>query len=493
MTNSSVTQTRNFVQGEFVDGVKTFDNISPVDGSLVSQVHEADAMLVDRAVRAARAALSGPWGRASVTERVATLRRIADRIEDRFDDLLAAEVSDTGKPETVARGLDVARAVANFRAFADMIATHGSDARFTDLPGGGQALNYTVDKPVGVVAIIVPWNLPLLLLTWKVAPALACGNTVVVKPSEETPSSATVLAEIIAEAGVPEGVFNLVHGFGPGSAGEALTTHPGIDAVTFTGETRTGAAIMAAVAPGVKPVSFELGGKNAALVFADCDLEAAIAGVARSTFANTGQVCLCTERVYVQREIHDEFVAGLVDAANAIKFGRPADPQVTHGPLISTGHREKVLSFYDLARNDGKVVVGGGIPELGTELAGGAWVEPTVVTDVRPDSDLWSKEVFGPICAIAPFDTEEQAVTMANDSVYGLAAATWTSDLQRAHRVAGAMNVGISWVNTWFLRDLRSPFGGSGFSGIGREGGDYSLHFYTEPTNVCINLTGGKP
>lgn len=492
-TAVSVAQTRNFIDGEFVDGVKTFDNISPVDGTVVSQVHEADAVLVDRAVTAARRALSGPWGRFTVNERVALLRRIADRIEARFEDLLAAEVGDTGKPESVARGLDVARAAANFRAFADVIGAHTTDARFMDLPTGGQALNYTVDKPVGVVAVIVPWNLPLLLLTWKVAPALACGNAVVVKPSEETPSSATVLAEVLAEAGVPEGVYNLVHGFGPGSAGEALTTHRGIDAVTFTGETRTGAAIMAAVAPGVKPVSFELGGKNAGLVFADAYLPAAIAGVARSTFANTGQVCLCTERVYVQRPVYDEFLAGLVEAAKAIRFGRPADPEVTHGPLISTEHRKKVLSFYDIARVDGRIAVGGGVPDLGTDLAGGAWIEPTIVTDVPMDSDLWTKEVFGPICAIAPFDTEQEAIAMANNSAYGLAAATWTSDLQRAHRVAGAMNVGISWVNTWFLRDLRSPFGGSGFSGIGREGGEYSLHFYTEPTNVCINLSGGKP
>jgi aminomuconate-semialdehyde/2-hydroxymuconate-6-semialdehyde dehydrogenase len=479
---------RNFVAGEFVDGIRAVDNVSPVDGHVVNQFHEAGRTLVDRAVRAARTALDGPWGRAGVAERVALLRRIADRIEERFDDLVDAEVADTGKPRAVARTLDVARAVANFRTFADVIAVHGEESYLTELPGGGRALNYTVTKPVGVVAVIVPWNLPLLLLTWKLAPALACGNTVVIKPSEETPSSATVLMEILAEAGTPEGVVNLVHGFGPDSAGEFLTTHPGIDAVTFTGETGTGAAIMAAVAPGVKPVSFELGGKNPALVFADADLDAAVAGVARSTFANTGQVCLCTERVYVERSVHDEFVAGLVAAAGALRLGAPDDPDVTTGPLISRAHREKVLGFYDIARRDGTLAIGGGVPEMGTALDGGAWIAPTVVTGVRPDSALLRQEVFGPICAVVPFDSEDEAVRLANDTAYGLAAATWTTNLSRGHRVAGRMQVGISWVNTWFLRDLRSPFGGRGLSGIGREGGAHSLHFYSEPTNVCVAL-----
>jgi len=480
---------RAFVDGDFHDGAATFEVISPVDGSVVAVAHEAGAELVDRAVGAARRALDGAWGRSTVTERVALLRRIADRIDARFDDLVAAEVADTGKPEATARALDVARAAANFRTFADVLAAHGERSWFTDLPGGGRALSYTVAKPVGVVAVVVPWNLPLLLLTWKLAPALGCGNTVVVKPSEETPSSATVLVELLAEAGVPDGVVNLVHGFGPGSAGEQLTTHPGIDAVTFTGESRTGSAIMAAVAPGVKPVSFELGGKNAALVFADADLDAAVAGVARSSFANTGQVCLCTERVYVERPVYDDVVAGLVDAARALRPGRPADPATSLGPLISRAHRDKVLAAFAVAARDGTVRTGGGVPDLGAALANGAWIEPTVVTDVDPGSPLLRDEVFGPICAVVPFDTEEEAVHLANDTAYGLAAATWTTDLNRAHRVAGAMQVGLSWVNCWFLRELRAPFGGRGLSGIGREGGEHSLHFYSEPTSVCVRLS----
>jgi aminomuconate-semialdehyde/2-hydroxymuconate-6-semialdehyde dehydrogenase len=480
---------RIFVDGAFHDGDNGFDVISPVDGSVVGVAHEAGAQLVDRAVAAARRALAGPWSRSSVTERVALMRRIADQIDARFDDLVSAEVGDTGKPESSARTLDVARAAANFRSFADTLAAHGEQTFFTDLPGGGKALNYVVTKPVGVVAVIVPWNLPLLLLTWKLAPALACGNTVVIKPSEETPSSATVLMEVLAEAGVPDGVVNLVHGFGPGSAGEFLTTHPGVDAVTFTGESRTGSAIMKAVAPGVKPVSFELGGKNAALVFADADLDAAIAGVARSSFTNTGQVCLCTERVYVERAVYDDVVDGLVAAAGALRLGRPDDPTTTTGPLISREHREKVLAAYEVGRRDGRIRFGGGVPDLGADLAGGAWIEPTVVTDLEPGSSLLSDEVFGPICAVVPFDTEEEAVQLANDTAYGLAAATWTTNLDRAHRVGAAMQVGVSWVNTWFLRDLRAPFGGRGLSGIGREGGESSLHFYSEPTTVCVGLS----
>ena len=297
----TIPQTRNFIDGAFVDGIALFDNVSPVEGTVISQVHEAGRPQVDAAVRAARRAMDGAWGRSTVTERVALLRRIADGIEARFDDLVAAEVGDTGKPETLARQLDVTRAVINFRTFADVIAMHGSDAYLTDLAGGGQALNYAVSKPLGVVAVIVPWNLPLLLLTWKVAPALACGNAVVVKPSEETPASATLLAEIIAGAGAPDGVYNVLHGFGPQSAGGYLTTHPDVNAVTFTGRIAHRSGDHGRGGAHVKPVSFELGGKNAALVFADADLDKAIAGVARSSFLNTGQICLCTERVYVER------------------------------------------------------------------------------------------------------------------------------------------------------------------------------------------------
>jgi aminomuconate-semialdehyde/2-hydroxymuconate-6-semialdehyde dehydrogenase len=475
---------QNFVDGRYVDGGDLFDDVNPVDGSLVAKVQEADRDVVDRAVRAARQALDGKWGRFTAAERVALLRRIADGIETRFDDLLAAEIADTGKPVALATELDVTRAAANFRAAADLVAGLGVDSFLTE-----KALNYAVRRPLGVVGVIVPWNLPLLLLTWKVAPALATGNAVVVKPSEETPASATLLAEIITEAGAPAGAYNVVHGFGPGSAGEYLTTHPDIDGITFTGESRTGAAIMKAVAPRVLPVSFELGGKNPAVVFDDADLERTVDGLARSVFTNTGQVCLCTERVYVQRGIFDEVAAGLVKRAQELRFGNPYDPTTTTGPLISQAHRKKVLSYYAIAEQEGaQLLAGGGIPTVGDDLGGGSWIEPALWTGVGNSARIMQEEIFGPVATLLPFDTEEEAVRLANDTPYGLAAAVWTSNLERGHRVAAAMRVGMSWLNTWYLRDLRSPFGGSGLSGIGREGGVHSLHFYTEPTNVCVAL-----
>jgi aminomuconate-semialdehyde/2-hydroxymuconate-6-semialdehyde dehydrogenase len=485
----TVGRIRNFVGGAFVEpDERCWDKISPVDGSVLARVHEADATLVDRAVRAARDALDG-WAATPVDARTALLRRVADRIEDRFEEFVRAESADTGKPQRQARELDVARAVANFRSFADTVGAAGQPSFLTDLPNGRQALNYAVRKPLGVVAVIVPWNLPLLLLTWKVAPALACGNTVVVKPSEETPSSATLLAEVLDEAGLPAGAYNVVHGFGPDSAGQFLVEHPGIDGVTFTGSSATGSSIMRAVAPRVRPVSFELGGKNAALVFADADLDAALDGLARSVFANTGQVCLCTERVYVERAIFDDVVAGLAERARGLQLGRPDAEATTTGPLISTEHREKVLGYYRLAEECGaKTVIGGGVPSLGAELDGGAWIEPTMWTGLTNADRPMREEIFGPVAALVPFDTEDEAIALANDTEYGLASSVWTSDLSRGHRVAQRMNVGMSWVNTWYLRDLRSPFGGVGLSGIGREGGAHSLDFYTEPTNVCIQL-----
>ncbi|MFI5706447.1 2-hydroxymuconic semialdehyde dehydrogenase [Kribbella sp. NPDC051620] len=482
-------QYRNFIDGQFVEGIGTFADVDPVTGATIAEVHEAGAAQVDAAVSAARAALNGPWGRMSVRDRCQLLRRVADLIDERAGDLLAAEVADTGKPEPRALALDITRAAANFRTFADTTAAEGVESFLLEYGEASQALNYALRKPLGVVAAIVPWNLPLLLLTWKLAPALACGNTVVAKPSEETPGSATVLAEILQEAGVPDGVYNVVHGFGKDSAGELLVAHAGIDGVTFTGSSPTGAGIMKAVASRVRPVSFELGGKNAAIVFADADLDATVEGLSQSIFANTGQVCLCTERVYIERSVFNEVAGRLAERARTLKLGAPDDPETTTGPLISLAHREKVLRYLKLAEQAGAtVLVGGGIPDLEERLAGGCWIEPTLWTGLTNADQVVREEVFGPVAALIPFDTEEEAVELANDTEYGLAAVVWTRDLKRAHRVAGRMDVGIAWVNTWFLRELRSPFGGTGLSGLGREGGRHSLDFYTETTNVCVAL-----
>ena len=341
-----------FIGGEFITEGAAFANVSPVDGTVLSSVTEAGAELVGRAVAAARAALRGPWGRMAVAERAALLRRVAERIEQRFAEFLSAEIADTGKTHRQASTLDIPRGAANFRAYADLVLARGSECYEAATPDGRGALNYAVHKPVGVVAIVVPWNLPFLLMTWKVAPALACGNAVIVKPSEETPSTAVLLAQVMHEVGMPPGVFNVVHGFGPNSAGEALVSHPDVHAVAFTGETATGAAIMKSAAPSVKALSFELGGKNAALVFADADFEAALAGTVRSVFSNCGQVCLCSERVYVERPLFERFVETLGKRARALKIGGPYE-EADLGPLISRAHRDKVLGYYRLAREEG--------------------------------------------------------------------------------------------------------------------------------------------
>lgn len=480
---------RNYVNGRWVESPNTFEDISPVDGSLVALVHEADGDLVDEAVKAGHRAIASAWGRTTAADRVAVLRKIADEMERRQADFLAAEMADTGKPLSMAGVIDVPRGIANFRTFADILATAPLDSNRLDLPNGAYALNYAARKPLGVVGVISPWNLPLLLLTWKVAPALACGNAVVVKPSEDTPGTATLLAEVMQAAGVPDGVFNLVHGFGPNSAGEFISRHPDISAITFTGESRTGTTIMRAAAEGVKPVSFELGGKNAAIIFADCDFDKMIDGMMRALFLNSGQVCLCSERVYVERPLFERFCTALAERIKTMKVDWPHEAATQMGPLISSKHRDKVLSYFELARQEGATfIAGGGVPRFGDARDNGAWVEPTVITGLPDDARCVREEIFGPICHVSPFDSEREVIARANDTRYGLAATVWTSNLSRAHRVSEAMRVGISWVNTWFLRDLRTPFGGAGLSGIGREGGMHSLNFYSELTNVCVRI-----
>lgn len=482
---------KHFINGEYVGSVsgRLFDNVDPSTGKVFAKVHEAGREEVNAAVKAAQAALKGPWGKMSTAERAEILHRVADGINARFEEFLAAECRDTGKPRSLASHIDIPRGAANFKVFADMVKNAPTEAFEMATPDGTGAINYGVRRPKGVIGVISPWNLPLLLMTWKVGPALACGNTVVVKPSEETPTTTALLGEVMNAAGVPPGVYNVVHGFGGDSAGAFLTEHPDVNAYTFTGETGTGEHIMRAAAKGVRQVSLELGGKNAGIVFADCDLDKAIEGSMRSVFANGGQVCLGTERLYVERPIFDEFVARLKAGAENLVIGPPDDKQANFGPLVSLQHREKVLSYYQKAVDDGATVVtGGGVPNMPGELAGGAWVQPTIWTGLSDDSAVITEEIFGPCCHIRPFDTEAEAIELANSLPYGLSATVWTENSSRSHRVAGQLEAGIIWVNSWFLRDLRTAFGGSKQSGIGREGGVHSLEFYTELKNICVKL-----
>nr|BAH89312.1 2-hydroxymuconic semialdehyde dehydrogenase [uncultured bacterium]BAH89755.1 2-hydroxymuconic semialdehyde dehydrogenase [uncultured bacterium]BAH89952.1 2-hydroxymuconic semialdehyde dehydrogenase [uncultured bacterium] len=481
----------HFINGAYTTGTsgRTFDNFTPLTGEKIGVVYEGLEPEIDAAVSAARSALRGEWGYMPLARRAELLHAVADEINRRFDDFLEAEVLDTGKPRSLAAHTDIPRGAANFKIFADLVKNVPTESFMLDTPDGEGALNYGVRRPKGVVAVISPWNLPLLLMTWKVGPALASGNAVVVKPSEETPLTATLLGEVMNKVGIPKGVYNVVHGFGPDSAGAYLTAHRGVDAITFTGETVTGEIIMKSAATGLRQVSMECGGKNAALVFADADMDKAIEGTMRSVFANCGQVCLGTERVYVERPIFDEFVARLKQSAENMKLGHSNDPETAMGPLISKEHKRKVLSYYQVARDEGATfVTGGGVPDMPAELADGAWVEPTILTGLPETARVIKEEIFGPVCHVTPFDTEDEAIRLANDTDYGLATAIWTEDLTRAHRVARQIDVGIAWVNSWFLRDLRTAFGGSKHSGIGREGGVHGLEFYSELTNVCVKL-----
>jgi aminomuconate-semialdehyde/2-hydroxymuconate-6-semialdehyde dehydrogenase len=488
VSNSQLPVLDCYVAGKFVSSAVYFDNISPVNGEVIGKIAEADLTQIDRAVESAQMALKGEWGKLTVNERCDLLHRVADRMAQRQQEFIDAEIADTGKSLHQVKNIDIPRGTANFRTFADMARFHSGETFITETANGEKALNYSVNKPLGVVAVISPWNLPLLLATWKVAPALACGNCVILKPSEETSSTATLLAEVMDEVGMPKGAFNLILGRGK-NVGDHLTSHKGVDAVTFTGASATGQHIMRSVSQGVKPISFELGGKNSAVVFEDADLDKAASGVARSTFTNCGQVCLCTEKVFVHRSIADEFIEKLIQQASEIKIGYPKDEDVFIGPLVSKQHQQKVLSYYQLAKAEGAaVLIGGGVPRFGDERDQGCYIEPTIISGLSDDNRVNQEEIFGPICHISIFDNEDEVIERVNNTPYGLASALWTENLSRAHRVSPQIDVGLVWVNTWFLRDLRAPFGGVKLSGIGREGGKHSLNFYAEPVNICIKI-----
>ncbi|MEA5154067.1 2-hydroxymuconic semialdehyde dehydrogenase [Raineyella sp.] len=478
----------NFINGQYVETGDTFDVLYPVTGEVTAHVHTAGQAEVDAAVAAARAALSGPWGQLTTDQRIELVLDIANGITKRFDDFLELEVLDTGKPYSVASHVDIPRGAANFKAFAHTLKEHATETFRMDTPDGNGAWNFGVRRPRGVIGIISPWNLPLLLMTWKAGPALAMGNTVVVKPSEVTPSTASLLGEVMNEVGVPAGVYNVVNGFG--RTGAMITSHPDVDGITFTGETVTGSIIIKATADTLKATSMEMGGKNAGIVFEDADLDLAVKELGRSCFLNTGQVCLGTERVYVHESIFGQVRDRLKDyAENELTYGYPDDDAMNFGPVVSDEHRDKVLSYYRLAEEEGATVVtGGGAPTFGDERDGGSWVEPTIWTGLAHDSRVATEEIFGPAVALIPFTDEDEVIRLANDTKYGLSATFFTKDMSRALRVAPQLEAGIVWVNSWFLRDLRTSFGGMKHSGIGREGGVHGLEFYTEISNVCIKI-----
>jgi aminomuconate-semialdehyde/2-hydroxymuconate-6-semialdehyde dehydrogenase len=457
---------------------------APATGKTVAEIARGDALDVQRAVEAAERALAGEWASWSAGERAELCDRVARRIADRAEALARLESEDTGKPIALARSMDIPRAIDNFRFFAAAVRQH-EDA-FHPMRG---AINYTLRRPLGVVGLITPWNLPLYLLSWKAAPALAMGNAVVAKPSELTPRTASALAEILAECGAPPGVFNIVHGLGP-EAGQALVEQPHVRAISFTGGTLTGAKVAAAGAPSFKKLSLELGGKNPTLVFADADFDAAVEGSLQAAFRNQGQICLCGSRILIERSIFDRFVDAFVAKAQALVLGDPSDERTQLGALISLAHRDKIESYVDLARQEGgRILCGGKRPPLGGELAKGAFYEPTVIADLAAESRCAQEEIFGPVVTLHAFDATEEAVRLANGVRYGLSASVWTRDLERAHAVSARLEVGMVWVNTWLLRDLRVPFGGSKDSGVGREGGRWSLEFFSEAKNVCIRLS----
>jgi aminomuconate-semialdehyde/2-hydroxymuconate-6-semialdehyde dehydrogenase len=481
---TELSRIKNFIDGQFVEAIscRYLDNIEPATGRAYSQVADSDTRDVDLGVAAAERAFPD-WSQRPAAERSQFLLRIAGLIERDLEKFARAESIDTGKPISLARTLDIPRSIANFRFFATAILHTESEAHMTD----NVAFNYTLRQPRGIAGLISPWNLPLYLLSWKIAPAIAVGNTAIAKPSELTPMTAFMLCEIAREAGLPNGVLNVVHGTGP-NVGAAITAHPKINTISFTGGTVTGRKVAEACAPLFKKVSLELGGKNPNIIFADADLDAAIAGSVRSSFANQGQVCLCGSRVFVERSAYQDFVHRFTERTAQLCLGDPLDEKTEQGAIVNKTQLEKVKFYVDLAQKEGgKIALGGSAPKAPNERCGeGYFFQPTVITGLPVSCRTNREEIFGPVVTITPFDNEEEVINYANDCDYGLASSIWTQNLSRAHRVAERINTGTVWVNCWLLRDLRVPFGGMKQSGVGREGGEEALRFFTEPKNVCI-------
>ncbi len=473
----------NYIDGEFTPPAngQYLDNVEPATGRVYSLIPESNIDDLNRAIEAAEAAFPA-WAAMPSEDRSRLLMKIADAVEAASDQLAEAEAIDNGKPVSFAKAVDSYRASANVRFFANACTQFASESHSM----GQAGVNYTLRDPIGVVGTISPWNFPLYLFTWKIAPALACGNTVIAKPSEVTPMTAYLFAKICHDAGLPKGVLNILHGSGH-TIGQQMVEHKNIKAISFTGGTATGKKLAATAAPMFKKLSLELGGKNPTLVFDDCDFDSTVKEVVRAAFSNQGQICLCGSRIYIQRSIYEKFKAAFVERAKQLTIGDPLDKSTQHGALVSQAHMEKVLSYIELANEEGgTVLTGGQRVTLDGRCKNGFFVAPTVIEGLNLHCRTNQEEIFGPVCTLQPFDTEEEALTLANGTDYGLATSIWSNDLKRCHRMAKQLDFGIVWINSWLLRDLRTPFGGMKASGVGREGGNEAMKFFTEPKNICI-------
>ena len=478
----------NYIDGQLCDpvGGKYLECFEPATGQVYAQVPDSDVEDVERAVAAAQTAFDS-WSNMPATDRFRVMMKIADGIEQNLEPLALAESVDGGKPIKIARGFEIPRAATNFRFFASAILQQRSDAFSTD----SIALNYTLRRPRGVAGLISPWNLPLYLLTWKIAPALATGNTVVAKPSELTPMTAYLFSEICQQAGLPPGVLNIVHGLG-GKAGSAIVRHKAVPTISFTGGTKTGQQIAQDVAPMFKRLALEMGGKNPNIIFADCDLSEAVKTTVRSSFQNSGQVCLCGSRIFVEESLYGDFINEFINATKALRVGDPLEDSTDQGCVVSAAHLEKIRYYVDLAKQEGGKVLHGGQPPatLSDRCKNGYFFLPTILTGLGPQCRVNQEEIFGPVVTVMPFRTEEEVIEAANSTSYGLSASLWTGNVKRAHRIAEKLASGTVWVNCWLVRDLRVPFGGMKQSGVGREGGEEAMRFFTEPKTVCINVQG---
>jgi aminomuconate-semialdehyde/2-hydroxymuconate-6-semialdehyde dehydrogenase len=483
--SNTMEKIQNYINGQYIIPKQGnyIDNYEPATGKVYSLIPDSDESDVQMAVDAAEKAFP-IWSKMSIDERSAILEKVSEGIQHRMDEFVQAESKDNGKPVSLAAHVDIPRAISNFHFFATGILHFAAEAHSME----GEGINYTTRKPIGVVGCISPWNLPLYLFTWKIAPALAAGNCVIAKPSEVTPYTAYLLGKVLSEAGMPAGVLNIIHGAG-NKVGDAIVKHPKIKAISFTGGTKTGEYIARTAAPMFKKLSLELGGKNPNIIFDDCDFDEMLSTTVRSSFANQGQICLCGSRIFVQRGIYDKFKTAFVERVEKLTVSHPTDPKAKMGALVSKPHLEKVISYIELAKQEGgKVIAGGNQVHLEAPYNEGYFLQATVIEGLDFKCRTNQEEIFGPVVTLTPFDTEEEVLEMANSTQYGLSATLWTSDLKRAHRMADQIEAGIVWINAWLVRDLRTPFGGVKSSGVGREGGWEALRFFTEPKNVFVKF-----